>query len=142
VLISEPGRELEAATRLGRIGFDMVAGYLEGGMALLADRTDLVERVERLTAGSLAERLTAPAPPTLIDVRTPSEFAGGCIDGAMNLPLSRFADRMHELADKEGLVVYCTTGYRSAIAGSLLRRDGRDVSDLVGGYAAWQASVS
>ena len=142
VLISEPGREVEAATRLGRIGFDTVAGYLEGGMAPLAARPDLVERVERLTAGSLSERLAAAAPPTLIDVRTPGEFEDGRIDGAVNVPLSRLAEQMHQLPDEEALVVYCTSGYRSAIAGSLLRRDGRDVSDLVGGYAAWQASVS
>ncbi len=42
VIIAEPGREQEAALRLGRIGFDHVMGYLRNGMAALADRPDLV----------------------------------------------------------------------------------------------------
>ena len=140
VLLAEPGRELEAATRLGRIGFDTVAGYLENGMAPLEARPDLVERVERLTAGSLAERLTGEDPPVLLDVRTPGEFAAGAIDGALNVPLSRLLDRLAELPRDRTLVVYCASGYRAAIAASLLRREGLDVADLVGGYAAWEAA--
>jgi hydroxyacylglutathione hydrolase len=143
VLIAEPGRELEAATRLGRIGFDTVAGYLADGMAPLAARPDLVQRVERLTAPTLAERVADGEPLRLIDVRSPGEFAGGCIEGAQNVPLSRFGDLLGELPRDQPLVVYCASGYRSAIAGSLMLRDGRlDVADLVGGYAAWQASVA
>ena len=61
VLIADPGREIEAAMRLGRIGFDSVAGYLAGGMQPLDDAPELVERLERITAGSLAEQLAGPA---------------------------------------------------------------------------------
>ncbi len=50
VIIAEPGREQEAALRLGRIGFDHVKGYLSGGMASLADRPDLVWPTERVSA--------------------------------------------------------------------------------------------
>ena len=57
VLIAEPGRELEAATRLGRIGFDAVAGYLDGGMQALETHAELVRRTERLTVATLAEQL-------------------------------------------------------------------------------------
>jgi len=70
VLIACPGREIEAATRLGRIGFDDVAGYLAGGMQPLDDAPELVERIERITAGSLAEQLAAAEPPAVVDVRT------------------------------------------------------------------------
>ena len=59
VLIAEPGRELEAAVRLGRIGFDNVDGYLDGGMQPLEDAPELVDRIERITAGSLAEQLAS-----------------------------------------------------------------------------------
>ena len=51
------GREQESAMRLGRIGFDNVAGYLEGGMLALDSRPELVERLERTTAATLAEQL-------------------------------------------------------------------------------------
>jgi hydroxyacylglutathione hydrolase len=142
VLIAEPGLEVEAATRLGRIAFDTVAGYLAGGMQSLARRPALVDRIERITAGSLAERLRAPDPPLLVDVRAPGEWAQGRIDAAVNLPLSRLPEQMGTLVREHPIVVHCASGYRSAIAASLLQRDGfPDVSDLVGGLAAWEAAA-
>ena len=141
VLIAEPGRETEAATRLGRIGFDTVAGYLSGGMQRLDDAGELVERIDRITAGALAEQLRAPAPPVLVDVRTTTEWSEAHIDGAVNLPLAHLAERARELPSDRPMVVYCGSGYRSAIATSLLRRDGlKQVANLVGGLAAWTAA--
>jgi hydroxyacylglutathione hydrolase len=140
VMITEPGRELESATRLGRIGFDMVAGYLRGGMEALDDAAELIDRTTRLTATALAEELASPAPPLLLDVRTAQEWSGGRIDGAFNMPLSQLSARRAELPEDRPLVVYCGSGYRSAIAASILRRDCRSVSDLVGGLAAWASS--
>jgi hydroxyacylglutathione hydrolase len=142
VLIAEPGRELEAATRLGRIAFDSVAGYLAGGMQSVADRPDLVDRVERITAGSLAERLVASAPPMLVDVRAPGEWQERRIESSVNVPLSRLPERMSTLPREQPIVVHCATGYRSAIAASLLQREGySDVADLVGGMAAWESTA-
>jgi glyoxylase-like metal-dependent hydrolase (beta-lactamase superfamily II) len=141
VLVADLGREVEAATRLGRIGFDTVAGYLAGGMQPVAAAPELVERIERITAGSLAEELAAQTPPLLIDVRTAREWTDGHIDSALNLPLSQLADRLAELPPDRQLVVYCASGYRSAVAVSLLRRAGlSNVANLVGGLAAWQSA--
>ncbi len=141
VVIAEPGREVEAATRLGRIGFDNVAGYLSGGMQQLDDAPELIERTERITAGSLAEQLSSSAPPLLVDVRTAPEWNDSHIDGAVNLPLSQLADSVGELRSDRDLVVYCAGGYRSAIAASMLRRAGlRRVADLVGGIGAWDSA--
>jgi glyoxylase-like metal-dependent hydrolase (beta-lactamase superfamily II)/rhodanese-related sulfurtransferase len=141
VLIAEPGREIEAAKRLGRIGFDNVEGYLAGGMQQLERSPELVERIERVTAGSLAEQLASSAPPSVIDVRTPREWSEGHIDGATNLPLAQLHDRMDEIPSDTPVVVYCSGGYRSAIASSLLRKAGlREVTDLVGGLGAWESS--
>src|SRR5205085_5662043 len=50
LIVADPGRETEAAMRIGRIGFDNVAGFLEGGMQTLEMRPELVERIERITA--------------------------------------------------------------------------------------------
>jgi glyoxylase-like metal-dependent hydrolase (beta-lactamase superfamily II) len=138
VLVCEPGREQEAATRLGRIGFDIVAGYLDGGMLALERRPELLAHVERLTAGALAEQLESPEPPLVLDVRTEREWREKRIDGGVNIPLSRLAQRLDGLPDDRPLVVYCATGYRSAIGASLLLRHGfPEVGDLVGGIAAW-----
>ncbi|HYB27500.1 MAG TPA: rhodanese-like domain-containing protein [Solirubrobacteraceae bacterium] len=141
VVIAEPGREHEAATRLGRIGFDTVAGYLAGGMQQLDKAPELVERIERISAGSVADQLTAPAPPVVVDVRTAREWGEGHIDGALNLPLSQLAERRRELPSNRRLIVYCASGYRSAIATSRLRREGLpSVANLVGGLAAWRSA--
>ncbi len=143
VVIAEPGREAEAATRLGRIGFDNVAGYLSGGMQQVEESGARVARTERITAGSLAEASRGPGAPLVIDVRAPGEWEAGHIDGAINVPLSRLADELDELPADRLVVVYCASGYRSGIAASLLRRAGRtEVADLVGGLEAWKATAA
>jgi glyoxylase-like metal-dependent hydrolase (beta-lactamase superfamily II)/rhodanese-related sulfurtransferase len=140
IVIAEPGREVEAATRLGRIGFDSVAGYLNGGMQPLDEFPELVERTERITAGSLAEQLSSTSPPALIDVRTEREWSESHIEGAINLPLSQLDERLGELPDRP-LVVYCAGGYRSGIAVSLIGRHGIErVANLVGGIGAWESA--
>jgi glyoxylase-like metal-dependent hydrolase (beta-lactamase superfamily II)/rhodanese-related sulfurtransferase len=142
VLIAEPGREHEAATRLGRIAFDTVAGYLADGMQALAGRPDLVDRIERITAGSLAERLAGPSPPLLVDVRAPGEWRERRIEAAVHVPLSHLPERMPTLPRDQPIVVHCATGYRSAIAASLLHRDRfAHVADLIGGLAAWDSAA-
>ena len=141
VLIAEPGRELEAAIRLGRIGFDMVEGYLDGGMQPLDHAPQLIERTERVTAGSLAEQLETGESPFLIDVRTPQEWQHQRIDGAISIPLSRLGARLDSLPPERPMVVYCASGYRSAIAASVILRRGLPrVSDLVGGLGAWESA--
>ena len=141
VIVAEPGREQEAATRLGRIGFDNVAGYLRGAMQALEVRPDLVKRVERVTAATLAEELDSGDPPYLVDVRSEQEWRGKRIGGAVNIPLSRLLGRLDDVPRDRAVVVSCATGYRSAIAASILRREGvEDVADLVGGLNAWEAS--
>ncbi len=138
VVIAESGREVEGAMRLGRIAFDTVAGYFTGGMQALSDRPELIERIERITAHDLAERLAGARPPLLIDVRAPGEWREQRIDAAVNIPLSRFVEQMTTLPRDESLVVHCATGYRSAIAASLLQRDGfGELADLIGGIGAW-----
>jgi len=137
-IIAEPGREEEAALRLGRIGFDTVAGFLGGGPAALDPRPDLVARIDRVTASALAEQIDSPLPPLVLDVRTEREWQDGGIAGSVNIPLSRLLTRIGELPRDRPIAVQCATGYRSAIAASLLGRAGfPNVSDLVGGLAAW-----
>ncbi len=141
IIIAEPGRELEAATRLGRIGFDNVAGYVAGGMQQLEQAPELLDQTARVTARSLADQLASPSPPILIDVRSEREWSDGHIDGATNMPLSRLAAHIGEVPSGAGLVAYCTSGYRSAIACSMLDRAGLlGVADLVGGLGAWDAA--
>jgi hydroxyacylglutathione hydrolase len=143
VLVADPGREQEAAMRLGRIGFDNVAGYLADGMQALEARPELVGRIERITAATLAEHLADLHPPLVLDVRTEREWREERIEGSVNIPLGRLLDRLDEVPRDRQLVLQCATGYRSAIATSLLRQHGFEaVADLVGGISAWATSTS
>ncbi len=75
------------------------------------------------------------APPVLIDVRTPREFADGSLTGAVNIPLQSLRDRLDEIPRDRPVVLHCGTGYRSYIAQQILLNDGwTDVRNLYGGY--------
>ena len=140
VIVAEPGREEEAAMRLGRIGFDHVAGYLQGGVQALEPRPDLVGQINRVTAAALAEQLMSAEPPVVLDVRTEREWRSKRIAGALNLPLNHLLERLQEVPRDRQIVVQCASGYRSSTAASLLKQHGiADVVDLIGGINAWQA---
>ena len=141
LLIADPGDEQEAIMRLGRIGFDNVTGYLEGGMATLESHPDLIRATPRVTAQALAELLEAPNPPFVLDVRTPGERQKGYLEGSTHIPLNQLTNRIKELPRDRELAIHCQGGYRSAIAASLLQKHGFESPlDLVGGYNAWTAS--
>ncbi|MFM8175907.1 MAG: rhodanese-like domain-containing protein [Pirellulaceae bacterium] len=141
VVIAEAGDEPEAVMRLGRIGFDHIAGYLEGGMSALENHPNLVKRIDRITAPALAQLLESSQPPLVLDVRSEKERASAHLAASVHIPLADLAERIGELPQDRRLVVHCEGGYRSAIACSLLVRSGRtNLMDLVGGIKAWQAS--
>jgi hydroxyacylglutathione hydrolase len=141
VIVADPGREIESATRLGRIGFDHVIGYLKDGLLSLQTRPDLTETTDRLAPDLASTRLTSTAAPLAVDVRTPTERGTGHIAGSVHAPLTRLGERLGELPRDRPLVVYCAGGYRSSIAASLLRHEGfEDVSEIAGGISAWEAA--
>jgi glyoxylase-like metal-dependent hydrolase (beta-lactamase superfamily II)/rhodanese-related sulfurtransferase len=141
VIVADPGREYEAATRLGRIGFDHIAGYLAGGLKSLESRADLTARTDRLSASLAAERAGASAS-LVLDVRTPQEREQKRIAGSIAMPLNHLGERLAELPADRPLLVYCAGGYRSSIAASLLQQHGfTQVSELAGGLAAWEAAT-
>jgi rhodanese-related sulfurtransferase len=141
VIVADPGREEEAALRLGRIGYDHVVGYLEGGMAALASREEVTRRTERITPATVDEHLRQPDPPAILDVRTENEFQGMRIEGSLNIPLHHLLERIGEVPTDRPVVVHCESGYRSAMAMGILERHGlTNATHMVGGIAAWGAS--
>ena len=141
IIVAEPGRQQEAALRLGRIGFDHVKGYLEGGMEALAGRPDLVWPTERITAPMVAEELAGADPPLLIDVRNPRECAAKRIAGSVNIPLNHLQERIAEIPRGRRIAVHCAGGYRSSIAASVLHQYGiTNLIEMAGGLAAWEAA--
>ncbi len=139
VIIAEPGREREAAMRLGRIGFDHVTGYLNQGMASLDASPERVSRTDRITASALATELGSSEPPLVLDVRNEDEWKEHRIEGSVNIPVSHLRERVGELPKSRRIAVHCATGYRSSIAASLLEQEGYTrVMDLVGGIEGWK----
>jgi len=136
VIVAAPGTERESATRLGRIGFDQVVGYLQHGLESLAGRPELTRTTERLGPDVAATRIAAGA--LLLDVRAVGERAKSRIAGSLSIPLSQLEQRLGEVPRDRPVIVHCAGGYRSSIAASLLARAGiGDVSELAGGIAAW-----
>jgi hydroxyacylglutathione hydrolase len=141
VIIADPGRESESAIRLGRIGFDHVAGYLQNGLQSLESRPELVAFTERLSVQFAAELLTSNQMPFVIDVRAPRERDQKFIPGSMNIPLSHLIENVAILPKDRPILVHCAGGYRSSIAASLLQRAGfTPVAEIAGGVAAWESA--
>ncbi len=140
VVIAEPGREQEAALRLGRIGFDHVKGYLKGGMEALAGRLDLMVPTKRFSAPMVAEELASADPPLLLDVRSQREWTEKRIDGSTNIPLNHLQARIAEIPRDHRIAILCEGGYRSSIAAGILQRFGiMNLIEMAGGIAAWEA---
>lgn len=137
LLIADPGREAEAATRLGRIGFDHLRGHLAGGMAALADSAALLRTHRRWDAAALKTAMAAANPPLIVDVRNAAERAKGAIPDSVHLPLADLRAQWNKLPHDRELVVHCAGGYRSAVATAWLTAQGLVAGDLLGGYGAW-----
>lgn len=139
LVIAPQDREEEVIVRLARIGFDTVTGYLREPEGAFPEMAGELTRASRLTAHDLHTALTRTEPPVLLDVRNAGEVAGGAIANSTNIPLAELPSRLAEIPDNRPIVVVCAHGTRSSIAASLLRAAGHtDVSDLIGGYEAWQ----
>ncbi|GAB2811688.1 rhodanese-like domain-containing protein [Actinocorallia aurea] len=139
LVVAPEGREEEIVTRLARIGFDQVTGYLASPDEALETMADEVAPASRLTAAQLRAELKGDNPPVVIDVRNCGERGeNGFIEGALHIALGELPRRLDEIPRDKPLVLHCAGGHRSSIAASLLRSQGfQDVSDVLGGWAAW-----
>ncbi|MGH3764994.1 MAG: MBL fold metallo-hydrolase [Pseudonocardiaceae bacterium] len=138
ILVGSVAEVGEARTRLARVGIDAVTGAVTD-LDALGTTPELTEAQSRLTVRQAAARIAAVPDLQVIDVRGPGEFAGGALPGAVNLPLPRLRTLISGLDPARPVLVNCAGGYRSIAAASLLRARGfSDVSDLLGGWAAWQ----
>ena len=95
-----------------------------------------------MSARSLADELRGAAPPVLLDVRTPAEFARGHVKGARNLPVTSLRDGLSGLGLPPGsaVVAICLSAHRSPPAVRLLRASGIEARQLRGGMIAWTSA--
>lgn len=80
---------------------------------------------------------------TLIDVRTPDEFALGALKGAINIPLDDMRERMKEISQDKPVYLYCGVGLRGYLASNILLQNGfKEVKNLIGGLKLYKAATA
>ena len=137
LLVTDEGKEEETIVRLARVGFDKVAGYLNGGFEAWNNAGERVDMIIDVEADELAMDLPFDDNLVVVDVRKETEFADGHVKDAVNLPLGEINDPglIANIEERDNLYVHCQSGYRSIIASSILKRQGfHNLRNVVGGF--------
>ena len=135
LLVTDPGREQEVVTRLARVGYDYVIGYLDGGFDAWNKAGMETDHIEQISVAELAERMKQDKNLPVLDVRKESEFFSEHIQHAENAPLDDVNSSMAQVDKNKTYYVHCAGGYRSMIFASILRARGYDnLIDVKGGF--------
>ncbi len=133
LLVSDEGTEEEVITRLSRVGFDNVLGYLKGGFQSWRNSENEIDEIKRISPEEFAEQLTPES--KVIDVRKITEYSSEHINNAYNKPLDTISDWVSTIDDSEHFFLHCAGGYRSMIAASILNSHGvRNFTEIEGGF--------
>lgn len=133
LLVSDEGTEEEVITRLSRVGFDNVLGYLKGGFDSWKNSDNEIDEVTRISPAEFAEQFNENT--KVIDVRKLGEYSSEHIDNAYNKPLDTISDWVSTIDDSEHFFLHCAGGYRSMIAASILNSHGiRNFTEIEGGF--------
>ncbi|MCT4173515.1 MBL fold metallo-hydrolase [Elizabethkingia anophelis] len=133
LLVTDEGSEEEVITRLSRVGFDNVLGYLKGGIPAWQSAGKETDSVDRITPEEFAQRYTEDA--KIIDVRKEGEYAAEHIAEAYSRPLAYINTWIKDVDPKEHFFLHCAGGYRSMIAASILQARGyRNFTEVEGGF--------
>lgn len=133
LLISDLGTEEEVITRLSRVGFDHVIGFLEGGFKSWENSGREIDTIKRITAEEFANQYNENS--KVIDVRKESEYDAEHVNDAYRRPLADINEWIKSLDDSEHFFVHCAGGYRSMIAASILNARGiRNFTEIEGGF--------
>lgn len=137
LLVTEPGKEAETITRLARVGFEKVEGYLKGGFDEWRSSGESIDLIIDIEADELAMDLPFDDNLMVVDVRTPHEFAEGHVKDSTNIPLKDLTDlaQIASLEEDQNIYVHSGEGYSSVIAASLLKRQGyHNLRNVLGGW--------
>lgn len=144
VIVAESqAQAFEAVVRLARVGIESVKGYLDGGIAAWSAAGFELANLPQITVNELSDLITGQTPLQILDVRTPSEYAGGHVPGALTAPLLSLQQNIATLPldPAKPTAVICAGGYRSSAATSILQRHGfSNLRNVTGGTSAWIAA--
>ncbi|MBS1497134.1 MAG: MBL fold metallo-hydrolase [Bacteroidetes bacterium] len=138
LLVTPEGKEEETVIRLARVGFDKMAGYLNGGFTSWKNAGEKIDMIISVEPDELIMDIPHDKNLVVVDVRRETEFAEGHLKDAMNVPLEEMTDvvNLAQFEDNQNLYVHCAGGYRSIIASSLLKRQGvHNIRNIEGGWS-------
>ncbi len=136
LLVAPKGREEEVVTRLSRVGFDNVIGYLDGGFEAWKDANMEIDTITSISAEEFAKDFEDKKD-VVFDVRREGEYVAEHVDGAKNTQLDYLNNYLSEFPEDKTFYVHCAGGYRSVIAASILKSRGiHNLVDVAGGYGA------
>ena len=140
LLGASPRDVADAARQLLRVGVSRIDGFVDGGFEAWQRAGLPVEGTRLADVDGLRRMLSASQAPVVVDVRTPREFSGGHIDGALSVPLGELQARARAIPAGRPVAVICEAGYRSSLASSVLAREGvTGIVNVTGGMSAWRA---
>lgn len=135
LLVTPVGEEETTITRLSRVGFDNVLGFLEGGFETWKGSDKEIDTLRSVSAQDLEKAIENNAP--VFDSRKPGEYANEHIVDVPSTPLDFLNDHISEFPSDKDFYIHCAGGYRSVIAASILKSRGfHNVIDVAGGYGA------
>lgn len=141
LVLERPADWDEVVTALGRIGYERITGYLNGGAEAWQEAGLPLETVEQVNVRELDRRRHAVPELQIVDVRMEGEWQAGHIPGAIFVPLTNIPHLLGEVDPNRPTVVVCGSGYRSSIASAFLEGRGvKRLANTVGGMAAWNAA--
>jgi len=135
VLVASPGTEAESVLRLARVGFENVAGCLDGGMEAWIKAGNEVQQI-RSVAPEKMVAIQHDKNAVILDVRKEGEYNDGHLKGAKHVCLTDLNTSYDGLDKSAHYYIHCAGGYRSMIAGSMMRANGfTNVTNVHGGYS-------
>jgi len=131
----------EAVTRLSRVGFDNILGYLEGGIDAWTAAGKETDCIQTIDAEGLANVLKTNNGTKVVDVRKDGEYQSEHVENAIHVSLEYLVNTLDRIPKDEPFYLHCAGGYRSLIAHSVLKAKGyHNGIDVLGGFKAIAAS--
>lgn len=124
LIIVPEGKAEETVMRLARVGYDNAIGYLEGGFEAWKKAGKEIDTLETIDVSTFENHFESGQVKQILDVRKPGEFDAEHIENAQNFPLDFINQNMHQINRDEPYYLHCRSGYRSTVAGSILKSRG------------------
>lgn len=122
LLVIPEGKEEETITRLSRVGFDHVLGYLKGGISEWAAAGFETDSIQSVSPEEFSNQLSNDS--IIVDARKPSEFEAEHVENAINIPLDNINENFQSIPRDTNFYLHCAGGYRSVIMASILKSRG------------------